>query len=219
MTALYRNDAPGQHAPGPGTPPAFRPDRERAPPQKVTSRRMWPFSGAGFFTGLWAALTAGTRGAQRRRARRPPRRLRRVGTQWRAGFSIWASTCRSRRFEAKLGQARAHALWQLAEEARAQLRDFCAAHAPEASYRPGSAFAEYSPPRGRRAARRGRVPREPLWLQARGDEPPGLLLRTRQIAALRRGASGPGRRARPLRWPMREHSRARPKPPVPSSMS
>jgi gamma-glutamylputrescine oxidase len=47
--------------------------------------------------------------------------------------------------EAQLGEARARALWDLAEEARRQLRDFCATHAPEAAYRPGSAFAEYSP--------------------------------------------------------------------------
>ena len=38
----------------------------------------------------------------------------------------------------------ARALWDLAEEGKAQLRDFCATHAPEAQYKPGVAHGEYS---------------------------------------------------------------------------
>ena len=45
--------------------------------------------------------------------------------------------------EAQLGETRAAALWDIAEAARAQVRDFCAAHAPEASYRPGAAYGIY----------------------------------------------------------------------------
>ena len=140
MTALYRNDAPGQHAPSwyAASLPA---DCERPALEGDVTADV-AILGAGF-TGLWAALTLARAG--RSVVVLDAHRVG-FGASGRNGGQVNLGFNRSQQtLEAQLGEARARALWELAEEARAQLREFCASHAPEASYRPGSAFAEYSP--------------------------------------------------------------------------
>jgi gamma-glutamylputrescine oxidase len=139
MTALYRNDRPGEHAPSwyadslPSAP-------ERAPLAGEVTADV-AILGAGF-TGLWAALTLARAG--RRVVVLDAHRVGfgasgRNGGQVHSGFNKpmdW--------IEGKLGADRARDLWDLSEAAKDQLRDFCAEHAPEAAYRPGIAHGEYS---------------------------------------------------------------------------
>ena len=140
MTALYRNDAPGKHAPS-WYAASLPPDRERAPLKGDVTADV-AILGAGF-TGLWAALTLARAG--RSVVVFDAHRVG-FGASGRNGGQVNLGFNQSQqKLEAQLGETRAHALWELAEEARAQLRHFCKTHAPEASYRPGSAFAEYSP--------------------------------------------------------------------------
>jgi gamma-glutamylputrescine oxidase len=140
MTALYRNDRPGQHAPS-WYADSLPPDTER-PPLRGDVTADVAILGAGF-TGLWAALTLARAG--RHVVVLDAHRVG-FGASGRNGGQVNLGFNQSQqKLEAQLGEARARALWDLAEEARRQLRDFCATHAPEARYRPGAAFAEYSP--------------------------------------------------------------------------
>jgi gamma-glutamylputrescine oxidase len=47
--------------------------------------------------------------------------------------------------EARVGDNLAHAMWDMAQDAKAQVRRYTAAHAPEARYRPGVAEGAYTP--------------------------------------------------------------------------
>jgi gamma-glutamylputrescine oxidase len=138
VNPLYRNDRPGVHAPS-WYAASLPPEPER-PPLAGDATVDVAVIGAGF-TGLWAALTLARAG--RRVMVLDAHRVGfgasgRNGGQLNMGFN-WSQ----RDLEARLGETRARALWDLAETARAQVRDFCVTHAPEASYRPGAAFGEY----------------------------------------------------------------------------
>jgi gamma-glutamylputrescine oxidase len=138
MTALFRNDRPGEHAPS-WYAASLPPDTERARLRGDVTADV-AILGAGF-TGLWAALTLARAG--RSVVVLDAHRVG-FGASGRNGGQVNTGFNQSqKKLEAHLGEARARALWELAEEARLQLRDFCATHAPEAAYRPGSAFAEY----------------------------------------------------------------------------
>jgi gamma-glutamylputrescine oxidase len=139
MTALYRNDRPGEHAPSWYA--ASLPHDVERPALKGDVTADVAILGAGF-TGLWAALTLARAG--RSVVVLDAHRVG-FGASGRNGGQVNLGFNQSQQaLEAKLGETRARALWELAEAARAQLRDFCSTHAPEASYRPGSAYAEYS---------------------------------------------------------------------------
>ncbi len=139
MNALYRNDAPGQHA------PSWYADSVELPPDRPALRRDTRADvavlGAGF-TGLWAALTLARAG--RRVVVLDAHRVGfgasgRNGGQVHSGFNMAQSA-----LEARLGWDKAQALWDLSQGAKAQLVGFCADHAPEARYRAGIADGEYS---------------------------------------------------------------------------
>jgi gamma-glutamylputrescine oxidase len=135
---LYRNDRPGVHAPSWYA--ASLPPEPGRPALAGDADVDVAVVGAGF-TGLWAALTLARAG--RRVMVLDAHRVGfgasgRNGGQLNMGFN-WSQ----RDLEARMGEGRARALWDLAEAARAQVRDFCDAHAPDASYRPGAAFGEY----------------------------------------------------------------------------
>ncbi|PYE85690.1 NAD(P)/FAD-dependent oxidoreductase [Pseudoroseicyclus aestuarii] len=139
MNPLYRNDRPGMHAPSwyAASLPA---EADRAP-LAGDIRCDVAVVGAGY-TGLWAALTAARAG------------LRVVvleahragwGASGRNGGQVSSGYNKPQRWlEARLGDGPARALWDLAEEAKAQLRAFCAAEAPEARYTPGVAHGTYT---------------------------------------------------------------------------
>ena len=138
MNPLYRNDGRGEHAPSwyaASLPPEpARPSLTGAIEVDVA------VIGAGF-TGLWAALTLARAG--RRVVVLDAHRVG-FGASGRNGGQLNLGFNQSQReLEAQLGETRAAALWDMAEAARAQVRDFCAAHAPEASYRPGAAYGIY----------------------------------------------------------------------------
>ncbi|WP_284263258.1 NAD(P)/FAD-dependent oxidoreductase [Roseicyclus amphidinii] len=138
MNPLYRNDRRGEHAPSwyaASLPPEpARPSLTGAIEVDVA------VIGAGF-TGLWAALTLARAG--RRVVVLDAHRVG-FGASGRNGGQLNLGFNQSQReLEAQLGETRAAALWDMAEAARAQVRDFCAAHAPEASYRPGAAYGIY----------------------------------------------------------------------------
>lgn len=140
MNVLYRNDRPGEHAPSryaASLPP--EPDRPALHGDVTADVAIL---GAGF-TGLWAALTLARAG--RSVVVLDAHRVG-FGASGRNGGQVNLGFNQSQqKLEAQLGEVRARALWDLAEEARRQVRDFCAAHAPEAAYRAGAAFAEYAP--------------------------------------------------------------------------
>ncbi|MCU4654648.1 FAD-binding oxidoreductase [Roseibacterium sp. SDUM158016] len=140
MNPLFRNDRRGEHAASwyAASLPSAPPER---PPLDGDQTADVAILGAGF-TGLWAALTLARAG--RRVIVLDAHRVGfgasgRNGGQVHSGFNkpqSWLS--------ARLGPERASALWDLSETAKAQLRDFCAAHAPEADYKPGIAHGEYT---------------------------------------------------------------------------
>jgi len=139
MNPLYRNDRAGHfpdswYAASTETPPL-------RPVFKGQHRTDVAIIGAGF-TGLWAALTLARAGmsvtvldAHRAGFGASGRNGGQVGSGFNKGQD-W--------LEKRLGKTQAHALWDIAEAGKSQLRDFCATHAPGATYRPGVAHGAYS---------------------------------------------------------------------------
>jgi len=139
MNPLHRNDRPGEHPPSwYAATAAIPPPR---PPLEGEVRADVAVLGAGF-TGLWAAKVAAGRGlrvvvleAHRAGWGASGRNGGQVGT----GYNL-----SQRVLEARMGAGNARLVWDLAEEAKTQLRDFCAAQAPDARYLPGVAHGDYS---------------------------------------------------------------------------
>lgn len=139
MNPLYRNDSPGQfpkswYAASTDLPP------ERPPLFGQTTADVC-IIGAGY-TGLSAAWHLAQKGldvvvldAHRAGFGASGRNGGQVGSGYNAGQDT---------LEKKLGLDAAKALWSLAEEAKADVRDICAAHVPEARYTPGVAHGFYS---------------------------------------------------------------------------
>ncbi len=139
MNPLYRNDAPGTY------PPSWYAETADIGPERpaldgdVTADLA--VLGAGY-TGLWAAMTAAEAGlkvvvldAHRVGFGASGRNGGQVGTGFNKG---------QERIEKAMGKEAARAAWDLVEDSKAQLRAFCAEHAPEAAYTPGVAYGEYS---------------------------------------------------------------------------
>lgn len=145
MNPLYRNDRPGEYPPSWYAASADLPAPR--PPFEGDRRADLAIVGGGY-TGLWAALTAARAGldvvlcdAHRVGFGASGRN----GGQASSGYNM-----DQRWIEARLGAGPARALWDLAEQAKAQLREFCADHAPEAHYRHGVAYGTYSEADARR---------------------------------------------------------------------
>ncbi|GAD55770.1 NAD(P)/FAD-dependent oxidoreductase [Limimaricola cinnabarinus] len=139
MNPLYRNDRPGQ-MPRSWYAATAEPVADRAP-LNHDRRCDVAIVGAGF-TGLWAALTAARAGldvvvldAHRAGFGASGRNGGQVGSGFNKG-QLW--------LEQRLGESPARQLWDLAEEAKRQLREFCETHAPEARYLPGVVHGAYS---------------------------------------------------------------------------
>lgn len=139
MNPLHLNDRPGAH------PPSWYAASAAIPPARPALEGEVEADVAvlgGGFTGLWAAKVAAEKGlrvvlleAHRAGWGASGRNGGQVGTGYNAS---------QRALEAKMGAGNARLVWDLAEEAKAQLRDFCAAEAPEARYLPGVAHGDYS---------------------------------------------------------------------------
>ena len=144
MNPLYRNDAPGR-MPRSWYAATAEPAADRAA-LEADRRCDLAIVGAGF-TGLWAALTAARAGLDvvvldAHRAG--------FGASGRNGGQVGSGFNKGQRWlEEKLGDGPARQLWDIAEEAKGQLRDFCESHAPEARYLPGVVHGAYT---GREAA-------------------------------------------------------------------
>lgn len=137
MNPLYRNDRPGEHAPSLYAAGINAPER---PPLQGDATADVAIIGAGF-TGLWAALTLARVG--RKVIVLDAHRVG-FGASGRNGGQVHSGYNQSQRWlEAKLGDTRARALWDLCEAGKAQLREVCEG-APETAYRPGIAHGEYS---------------------------------------------------------------------------
>ncbi|MEM1273435.1 MAG: FAD-binding oxidoreductase [Pseudomonadota bacterium] len=137
MNPLYRNDAPGQ------LPNSwYVASLPAAPPRPALSGDTTcdvAIVGAGY-TGLWAARILAASG--RRVVVLDAHRVG-FGASGRNGGQVHRGYTKDQAWlEAKLGQTRAHALWDLAQTGKSQLRDFCNAH-PDTQYRPGIAHCEY----------------------------------------------------------------------------
>ena len=139
MNPLYRNDKPGVF------PSSWYAATADIPPQRPglggDARADVCIVGAGY-TGLWAALTLAEHGlkvivleAHRAGFGASGRNGGQVGSGYNKG-QLW--------LEHRLGPMQARALWDIAEAGKAQLRDFCRTHAPEARYLPGVAHGEYT---------------------------------------------------------------------------
>ena len=139
MNPLYRNDKPGVYPPSWYVASTDIPAERPALPGDL--RVDVCVVGAGY-TGLWAAKTLAEKGLrvvvlEAHRAG--------FGASGRNGGQVGTGYNRGQRWlEARVGVDKAHALWDLAEAAKAQVRDFCATDAPEARYLPGVAHGEYS---------------------------------------------------------------------------
>ena len=139
MSALFRNDKPG------AMPPSWYAATANIPAQRPglggDTRTDVCIVGAGY-TGLWAALVLAQKGfkvmvldAHRAGFGASGRNGGQVGSGFNKG-QLW--------LERRLGPMKSHALWDIAEAGKKQVRDFCAEHAPEARYLPGVAHGEYS---------------------------------------------------------------------------
>lgn len=140
MKVLYRNDRPGAYPESWYAATADIP----APrdPLEADTRVDVAVVGAGF-TGLSAALNLARRGmnvlvieAHRTGFGASGRNGGQVGTGFRSD---------QLKLEKQLGDNAAHALWDMAEAAKAQVREFVAEHAPEARYTPGVVYGNYTP--------------------------------------------------------------------------
>lgn len=140
MNPLHRNDpVRGRHAPS-WYAASAEPGEARAP-LRGAARADAAIVGAGY-TGLWAALTLARAGL-----RPVVLEAHRVGwgASGRNGGQVDTGYNRSQgEIEARIGPDAARAAWEVAEEGKRQLREFCEAHAPEAHYRPGVAHGFYS---------------------------------------------------------------------------
>ncbi len=138
MDVLYRNDERGAF------PASWYAASVEAPPLRPTlegdARADVCVVGAGF-AGLSAALALAQRGysvivLDAHRAG--------FGASGRNGGQVGSGFNKSQRWiEAKLGDEAARALWDMAEAAKAQVRDHAAEHAPDARYLPGVAHGAY----------------------------------------------------------------------------
>ena len=139
MNPLYRNDTHGQY------PPSYYAASADIPPERPAfdgdKRADVAIIGAGY-TGLSTALHAAQKGldvvvidAHRAGFGASGRNGGQVGTGWNKDQE-W--------LEAKLGQTKARALWDLTAEAKALTRDLVATHAPEAGYKPGVLHGEWT---------------------------------------------------------------------------
>jgi gamma-glutamylputrescine oxidase len=139
MNPLFRNDPQGEY------PDSWYVASADIPPPRPAlegdAETDVAILGAGY-TGLSAALTLAERGyrvtvLEAHRAG--------FGASGRNGGQVGTGFNKSQRWlEARLGDTRARALWDAAEAAKAQVRDWSAAHAPDARYTPGVAHGEYS---------------------------------------------------------------------------
>ncbi len=136
MNPLYRNDRAGRHAPSVYAAGVAAPEH---PPLTGHLAVDVAIIGAGF-TGLWAAKTLAAAG--RSVVVLDAHRVG-FGASGRNGGQVHSGFNKSQRaLEASHGTAKARALWDLAEAAKAQLLAFCAEH-PETRFRPGLAHGEY----------------------------------------------------------------------------
>lgn len=141
MNPLHRNDpVRGRHAASWYA--ASTDAGETRAPLKGAHRADVAILGAGF-TGLWAAKVlaeAGLRPVVLDAHRAGWGASGRNGGQVGSGFNLG-----QRDLEARIGEGNARAAWDLAEAAKAQVRDFIAHEAPEARYLPGVAHGHYTP--------------------------------------------------------------------------
>lgn len=139
MNPLFRNDPQGEYPDSWYVASTEIPPLRPALEGEVTADVA--IVGAGY-TGLSAALFLARRGydvvvleAHRAAFGASGRNGGQVGTGFNKG---------QRWLEAKLGETRARALWDMAEAAKAQVRELSAEVAPDARYTPGVAHGEYS---------------------------------------------------------------------------
>ena len=139
MNPLFRNDAQGEY------PDSWYAATAEVPPARAALAGDLSVDvcilGAGY-TGLSAALFLAQRGMSV--AVLDAHRVAfgasgRNGGQVGSGFNkdqVW--------LEKRMGEGPARALWEMAEAAKAQVREMCATHAPDARYTPGIAHGAYS---------------------------------------------------------------------------
>jgi gamma-glutamylputrescine oxidase len=139
MNPLYRNDAPGQF------PDSWYAATSDIPPQRPALRGQQRADvcvvGAGF-TGLTAALRlaeAGLKVIVLEAHRAGFGASGRNGGQVSSGFN-WDQP----ELAAKMGDGPARAVWDLSQEAKADLKSLIEQHAPEARHTPGVAYGVYS---------------------------------------------------------------------------
>lgn len=138
MNPLHRNDRRGEH------PPSWYAESTEIPPARPALQGDVQADVAilgGGFTGLWAAKVAAERGL-----RVVLLEAHRVGwgASGRNGGQVGTGYNRSQReLETRMGADNARLVWDLAEESKTQLRDFCATEAPDAHYLPGVVHGEY----------------------------------------------------------------------------
>jgi gamma-glutamylputrescine oxidase len=139
MNPLFRNDPQGEY------PDSWYVASSDIPPPRPAlagdAEADVAILGAGY-TGLSAALTLARRGY---RVKVLEAHRAGFGASGRNGGQVGTGFNKSQRWlEAKVGNNRAHALWDMAEAAKAQVRDWSAELAPDARYTPGVAHGEYS---------------------------------------------------------------------------